>query len=174
MPKKTMKDYIKDIQPFHVKNVTIVFHKEKANYNNSLFKKNQNNNIIEKILLKETAVSEFQLQKDIQLSQKILSNQLNRKSKRKFIPERKIDLHGLTKKEALEVLAKVLIQFQSENVKNVLIITGGNSSRNTKIRSSFHRWMQEYFSSYVSSFSPAKISDGGDGAFYVTIKKNNR
>lgn len=168
-PKK-MKDFFKDIIPLRRKHRIISFLKGKVKNNNKLTK----NSFVEQVLAHEQSVSEFQLQRDEKLAEKTNINTLSRKTKRKFIPERRIDLHGLTKEQALMTLARLLPLFQQENVKNVIIITGGSSVRAGKIRSSLHKWIEEDLSNYVSSLSQAKISDGGEGAFYITLRNTKK
>ncbi|MDR0632195.1 MAG: Smr/MutS family protein [Holosporaceae bacterium] len=101
-------------------------------------------------------------------------NQLNvmsRKLHRKFTTEKTIDLHGLTQDEAFNVLLNFFIKCQSENVKRVLVITGGNALKKSVIRSSFQKWIKELFGNYVASYSQANIWHGGQGAFYVILKQ---
>jgi DNA-nicking Smr family endonuclease len=95
---------------------------------------------------------------------------MNRKLHRKFAAEKTIDLHGLTQDEAFNALLNFFIKCQSENVKKVLVITGGNAFKKTIIRSSFQKWMKELFGNYVVSYSQANIWHGGQGAFYVILK----
>lgn len=162
-----MKDYFKDITPLRRKHRIISFSKGKVRRKKA---EDTENAFLEQILSYERSVSEFQLQHDEEQAQNASTNQLSRKLRRKFVPERKIDLHGLTRAQALETLARLLPKFQQENVRNVIIITGGSSVRAGKIRSSLSRWVKEDLSGCISTLSQAKISDGGEGAFYATLR----
>ncbi len=99
---------------------------------------------------------------------------LKRKEKREFQTERRIDLHGATRDEAFCILLKFFISCQREGVRKVLVITGGNALRETVLRKSFKMWVQESFGNYIVSCSPANIWDGGQGAFYVVLKRKER
>lgn len=68
-------------------------------------------------------------------------------------------------------LSKFLSQCQLEGVRNALIITGGNAMKISILRTSFTRWAKENFSTFITSYSFAKLKDGGQGAFYVIIRK---
>lgn len=162
MSKKTMKDYVKDVTPLNIKNATITFHKEKAIYRNNrpIFTTNVNQ------LLSYPLHDKGCRGKSNTLSV------LNRKSKRKFVFEKIIDLHGLTLLGALERLMALFAKFQSENIKNVLVITGGSSIRQSKIRMAFTQWIRNELSCYISAYSQAKPEHGGEGAFYVILRKN--
>ncbi len=97
-----------------------------------------------------------------------------RKEKRKFTSEKSLDLHGYTREEAYIALIRFFESCQNEGVKQALVITGGNDLRNTTIRKSFQIWVKENFGNYISSCTPANIWHGGEGAFYVRIKKPTR
>lgn len=96
---------------------------------------------------------------------------MNRKEKRHFETERKIDLHGMTRNEAFNALLQCFDKCQSDGIKKLLVITGGNLLRNTTLRQSFLIWIKEDFGHYVISYSEANIRHGGQGAFYVILKR---
>ncbi|MDR2682012.1 MAG: Smr/MutS family protein [Holosporaceae bacterium] len=95
---------------------------------------------------------------------------ISRKKSRRFVAEKILDLHGTTQEKALETLYVFFERCQRENIKNVLVITGGSSVRKSVIRSLFCRWIREYFSQYVSAYGQAGAASGGEGAFYVILK----
>jgi DNA-nicking Smr family endonuclease len=159
-----MKDYVTGVKPIDIKHSTMIFSKNKRSH-----KRLHNDYIDRQILQSEKALSEYQDLRDAEYASERAS--LTRVAKRKFAIERTIDLHGLTKIEALEEIMRFFAKCHADNIRNVLIVTGGSSLRRSKIRSAFGRWMEEYFSSYVSSYSTARIQHGGDGAFYVVLKK---
>lgn len=42
--------------------------------------------------------------------------------------------------------------------------------RRTVLRGAFLEWIKGPFACYVSAFSEANIKDGGQGAFYITLR----
>lgn len=96
---------------------------------------------------------------------------IDRKQLRKFQVQRRIDLHGYTQDEAFNALSIFLSQCQSDGIKNALVITGGNAMKISILRTSFTRWAKENFSTFIVSYSFAKLKDGGQGAFYVVLRK---
>lgn len=97
---------------------------------------------------------------------------LNRRDKKNFTPLSVIDLHTRTRDEAFSDL---LIFFSSairDSVKRVMVITGGNNVRKTVLREAFLEWIKGPFACYVSAFSEANIKDGGQGAFYITLRSD--
>ena len=96
---------------------------------------------------------------------------LSRKKKRKFEYERSIDLHGFTREEAFITLIRFFNSCQREGIRKILVITGGNNMRETTIRKHFQIWVRENFGNYITSCTPANIWHGGQGAFYLILKK---
>ena len=99
-----------------------------------------------------------------------LSN-FDRKEKRKFSPERTLDLHGFTQEEAFHALIRFFSSCQQSGIRKVLVITGGHALRNSVIRASFQKWICESFGNFVAKCSVAEIHHGGEGAFYVVLRK---
>ncbi|MDR2646229.1 MAG: Smr/MutS family protein [Holosporaceae bacterium] len=140
-------------------------------YINSIEPLNARNTIIEERKVKYKTTEKFQ-SSDLNICLKGSQPQpMSRKFSRKFTHERIIDLHGLTQNEAFESLLNFFIRCQSENVKRVIVITGGNAMKKSVIRSAFPRWVTESFGNYVVSCSQAKTRHGGQGAFYLLLKK---
>lgn len=91
----------------------------------------------------------------------------------------KVDLHGKTEEEAYGLLEKTFIYCINNNIRKILVITGKGYydapyDRDQKglIRTEFVKWVKySKLSPLVTDFSNASIKDGGDGAFYVTLKK---
>ncbi|MDR1551624.1 MAG: Smr/MutS family protein [Holosporaceae bacterium] len=96
---------------------------------------------------------------------------MSRKYRRNFAVERSIDLHGMTTEEAFAQLSDFLARCQFEGVKNALIITGGNSMKTSVLRASLMKWAKESFGEYIASFAQAQLHHGGEGAFYVILKR---
>lgn len=142
-----MKDFIKDVKPLTVKHTTIGH--RKINY-----------------LKKKVSIEEIQF-----VSQKSFLQKLTRKEKRNFIYEKSIDLHGYTRDESFNILIDFFMRCREENIRKVLVITGGNNLRHTTLRKSFQTWVKESFGNLIRSCTLANIQHGGEGAFYVSLKK---
>ncbi len=146
-----MKDLITDVKPLTIKNATISLRKQKPAIRLFIEK---NLPPIERYSFVKSQLSNF-----------------NRKEKRTFCPERTFDLHGLTRKEAFQSLIRFFVNCQQNGVRKVLIITGGHALRNSTIRASFQKWINESFGNFVVKCSVSQIPHGGEGAFYVVLRK---
>ena len=97
---------------------------------------------------------------------------------------RKLDLHGLSLNEANKMAKKFVIQSFEEGYRKLLIITGKG------LRSKIHKnpYLSEQMSvlkhsvpefikndedllEKISSISTADLKDGGEGAFYIFLRK---
>ncbi|MBR1544838.1 MAG: Smr/MutS family protein [Alphaproteobacteria bacterium] len=92
----------------------------------------------------------------------------------KFLIDARLDLHGKT----LEVAFKTFVAFVNKNYelenRNLLIVTGkGNPEKNTGvIRKNFPSWLNnENVKDKILYVNYANILDGGDGAFYILLRK---
>lgn len=89
-----------------------------------------------------------------------------------------LDLHGLTLNEAYASLKIFLACSQEKRLRCVLIITGKgirNPNGTGIIKSKFPEWLNEVtIRPLVKSVSHAHKKDGGDGAFYVLIRKRRK
>ncbi len=91
-----------------------------------------------------------------------------------------LDLHGYTQKEAHRALLSFLTNAQKQGARCILIVTGkgtlnkGTSDREKGVlRSSLPRWLNEApFRPLVLALEKARPQHGGDGAFYILLKKN--
>ncbi len=114
------------------------------------------------------------------LSDKDLKHQVN-----KTIKIRSIDLHGCTLDEANKVVEDFINQAFLENVNKLIVVTGkGLHSNNEKdpfvskdlgiLKYSVPEFIlnNSYLMSLINSITDAKIEDGGEGAFYIFLKKN--
>lgn len=95
---------------------------------------------------------------------------LSRKEKRNFSYERYLDLHGLTQDEAFVALSNFLKNCRECGHSKVLVITGGNVMRNSVLRRNFPEWMH-ILSEHIVKYDQANLKHGGQGAFYVILKK---
>ncbi|GLK49401.1 DNA mismatch repair protein MutS [Brevundimonas intermedia] len=86
--------------------------------------------------------------------------------------EARIDLHGFGRFEAEDQLRAFLTSCQARGMRAVLVITGQGRLGGGVIRASFGEWMQAPgLRSVVSGFTVAHQRHGGNGAFYVTLKR---
>jgi DNA-nicking Smr family endonuclease len=92
----------------------------------------------------------------------------------------KLDLHGLTKAQAMDRLLSFFTIAQFKGYKTVIVITGKGKESSVDdsgfgiIRTSTIEWFKNN-PAYVVSYAVCKPHDGGLGAFYVHvrgIKKN--
>lgn len=88
--------------------------------------------------------------------------------------EAKIDLHGYGRFQAQDALTAFLMGAQARGYRSVLVVTGqGRRGGTGIIRASVHEWLAAPgLRTVVSGFAPAARHHGGDGALYVTIRRN--
>jgi DNA-nicking Smr family endonuclease len=99
---------------------------------------------------------------------------LGRKELRRLKIEARFDMHGLTLHTGYEGLERFLRVAQEKGIKTVLVITGkGSMSAENTLRRQVPRWLQETpLRRFVASLHhPAKLQDGGTGAFYVEVRR---
>ena len=103
-----------------------------------------------------------------------------------FHIDKKIDFHGKSLLESQEQFDNTIIESYNNGIRCLLFVTGKGlfKSKNYEesdkpklyhgiIRSSFIEWVSsKKFSKYILSFEQASIEHGGDGAFYVYLRKN--
>ncbi len=91
--------------------------------------------------------------------------------------EGRLDLHGLTQREAHAELASFLARSQDRGHRVVLLITGKGQrapleERTSVLRRQVPRWLNEPgLRRRIVAFCPAQPRHGGDGAFYIYLKK---
>ncbi len=106
----------------------------------------------------------------------------DRLRKGKMSPDRKIDLHGMTADVAQTVLTQVLLSAHSQGARLVLVITGKGRSgsdepgfmpaRRGIIRHSVPDWLRRApLRDKVLQVIPAHRKHGGDGAYYVYLRR---
>ena len=91
--------------------------------------------------------------------------------------EARIDLHGMTQREAHAALARFLHRAQAEGAKTVLVITGkglrGEGSERGVLRRQVPLWLRlPELRAIVLGFEDAHIGHGGEGALYVRIRRS--
>ncbi len=86
----------------------------------------------------------------------------------------KLDLHGQTLEKAFNKFVLFINSNYESEKRNLLIITGkGNPEKNTGvIRKNFPSWLNyDGIKDKILYVNFANISDGGDGAFYILLRK---
>lgn len=103
-----------------------------------------------------------------------------------FHIDKKIDFHGKSLLESEDQFNNTIIESYNSGQRCLLFVTGKGlfKSKNYEesnkpklyhgiIRSSFVQWAKsQKFSKYILSFEQALIEHGGDGAFYIYLRKN--
>jgi len=84
-----------------------------------------------------------------------------------------LDLHGLTKDEALENLGRFVTGAYNRGQKGVLVITGkgNNSPGEPVLRSAVAAWLRDAGKGMVIEFVQAPKEMGGGGAFVVFLRE---
>ena len=103
------------------------------------------------------------------------------------IKTRSLDLHGYTLEEANSKISEFIRNSFINNVNKLIIVTGkGLHSQNEKnpyiskdlsiLRYSVPDYINKNkeLMNMISEISPASISDGGEGAFYILLKKKTK
>lgn len=102
-----------------------------------------------------------------------------------LVPERRIDLHGMTEEAAHRALQGFFARARADGVRLVLVITGvGNPKAHEGaawarpshglLKEMVPRWLSERdFSALISGWAPAHRQHGGAGALYVYLRKRS-
>ena len=103
-----------------------------------------------------------------------------------FCIEDRIDLHGMTQDEARRALGRFIKRAAADGMRCVLVITGKGSPRDDDngfmqdreigiLRRSLPRWLAlPGLRELVVAYHNAKPKDGGDGAFYVLLRRRRQ
>jgi DNA-nicking Smr family endonuclease len=118
---------------------------------------------------------------------KVQKTKMNKKLKKGKIPiNKKIDFHGLTLTQAKKIFFQTVDECYYSNKRCLLFVTGKGVVKNNyetftnklyqgKIRNHFVEWTNENeVSNKVLNVEPAGPSHGGDGAFFVYLRKTKR
>jgi DNA-nicking Smr family endonuclease len=105
-----------------------------------------------------------------------------RMSKGKLVPEGRIDLHGMTLERAHNALVRFMLMSHSRGRRLVLVITGKGKDRDEGgpipvrrgvLRHQVPHWLEvPPLAQVVLQVIPAHISHGGEGAYYVYLKRS--
>ena len=157
--------------------------------NNRVEKKQQPKNLfkIKKNEIKKTDTLTLNTKKNIKQSEFFLQSPSIKKNIKKgsLKIDKKIDFHGETLLESEELFSKTIINCYKNGLRCLLFVTGKrlfapkhiNDKNNPKlyhgvIRNALIDWVKsKKFSKYILSFEQASIDHGGDGAFYVYLRK---
>tara|TARA_B100001540_G_scaffold239441_1_gene214019 strand:- start:304 stop:852 length:549 start_codon:yes stop_codon:yes gene_type:complete len=132
--------------------------------------------------------SEIEKKPDAKHSHFSLENSNIRKNIKKNILkiDKKIDFHGRSLLEAEEIFSSTIVECFNKNKRCLLFVTGKgifkkkdyDYSNKPKlyhgvIRAAFFNWVKsKNYSKHILAFEQASIEHGGDGAFYVYLRKN--
>ncbi|WP_274626871.1 Smr/MutS family protein [Arvimicrobium flavum] len=96
-------------------------------------------------------------------------------AKGRLVIEAKVDLHGLTQREAHGLLLSFLHRAHASGVRYVLVVTGKGSTNKGDgvLRRVVPEWLATpAFRSVVSSHDSAARHHGGGGALYVRLRRH--
>ena len=106
--------------------------------------------------------------------------------KKVFLKTKLIDLHGYTLEQANKSIENFIIKSYEEKINKLIVVTGkGIHSQNekdpyvSKDLSILKYSVPEFISKnknlmkVINDIKDAKLEDGGTGAFYIFLKKNN-
>ena len=105
--------------------------------------------------------------------QQLAGNRLRQVKRGVVSVNHQLDLHGLTREEALEALPRFLHSAQQKGQKAVLVITGkGNHSPEEPVlHQAVASWLRDAGRKTVLEFTPAPREMGGSGAYVVFLRK---
>ena len=91
----------------------------------------------------------------------------------RFTIQSKLDLHGYKLHDAENLFHNFVTKCYQQGNRNLLIITGKGQDGEGKIRKSLHTWINKNeLSKLVIFYTHASPKDGGNGAYYVRLRKN--
>lgn len=89
--------------------------------------------------------------------------------------EGKLDLHGMTQKEAHQALGGFIRGARGAQRRMVLVITGKGGGGQGVLRKAVPRWLNETsLRPLVLAFAQAQPRDGGGGALYVLLRRRRK
>ena len=107
--------------------------------------------------------------------------------KTKHTETRSIDLHGYTLEQANKSIYDFIINSYKDEIKKIIVVTGkglhSDNEKNpyvSKDLSILKYSVPEYIlnnknlMTKINEIKEANIEDGGSGAFYIFLKKNNK
>ena len=113
-----------------------------------------------------------------------LPNKDNKFQKKKYFKIKSIDLHKYTLEEANKAILNFINKSYEDKINKLIVVTGkGLHSNNEKdpyvskdlsiLKHSVPEFIKNDFEimKKITEISEAKIEDGGDGAFYIYLKR---
>jgi DNA-nicking Smr family endonuclease len=107
------------------------------------------------------------------ISETLPKEYIRKIKKQKTSIDATIDLHGLTIDIAHNVVKEFITNCFHSDKRNTLIITGkGSLQNNSTLKKLLPQWLKTIeLSNMVIGFNRAEQKHGGDGAFYVKLRK---
>ena len=85
----------------------------------------------------------------------------------------KLDLHGMTQVEAYEALTKFMQAKVKAGKRHLLVITGKGVRGAGVLRNNLKGWLEQLpQAENILALRPAALKHGGDGAFYVILRRH--
>ena len=144
--------------------------------------KNIKENKVKKEILKTRIVGKNTKKSEFNLENINIKKNIKRGS---FKINKRIDFHGKNLIDSQEQFSKIVIKCYNDNERCLLFVTGKGLYKEKKIydahkpklyhgviRSALTNWIRsKKFSKYILSYEVASKEHGGDGAFYVYLRK---
>lgn len=126
--------------------------------------------------LEMDVVFQDELPDDVEPLRPLQKSRLRQLQKGAIRIDYQLDLHGLSREEALDSLARFVAGAYNRGQKAVLIISGkGNHSPGEPVlQAAVSGWLREKGREMVAEFAPAPRQMGGGGAFVVFLKDKER
>tara|TARA_B110000014_G_C19928047_1_gene480072 strand:+ start:333 stop:752 length:420 start_codon:yes stop_codon:yes gene_type:complete len=136
-------------------------------------------------LKKKPTLKDLKIWKDFTESREPIENKDIFVDKKTLIQKiKKIDLHGFSLSEANKKIEQLVSKYYEEGIEKIVVITGkglrSKTDANPYISKNFSMLKysvpefintNENLRKKISSMSEAKLEDGGNGAFYIFLKK---
>ncbi|MGD9637595.1 MAG: Smr/MutS family protein [Alphaproteobacteria bacterium] len=169
--KKLWHEFVKDVKPLHKNSIDPI---ETDDISSILEEKEITD--VENLAAKKSLLIRKERKRNETAKRVSIDTKKAREIKKKGLKtEAKLDLHGLTQNMAYDRLCRFVEQNWLRGVRNLLIITGkGKDLEGSGIlRQMLPKWLGESkFDKMILHITNAKPSQGGDGAFYVVLRKN--
>ena len=135
---------------------------------------------------KKPTLKDLKIWKDFTESREPIENKDIFVDKKKTLIQKikKIDLHGFSLSEANKKIEQLVSKYYEEGIEKIVVITGkglrSKTDANPYISKNFSMLKysvpefintNENLRKKISSMSEAKLEDGGNGAFYIFLKK---
>lgn len=87
--------------------------------------------------------------------------------------EGRLDLHGYTEHQAWNAVRRFILEAQAVQKRSLVIVTGkGGAGQKGLLRMAVPRWLiEEPLRPFIAAWCPAQPKDGGEGAFYILLRR---